>query len=148
MVLFSQIVNLSDTFGVLMIGTFVSAILLGGIYLQISFGIIFTYPTPIESIMGTPEGLGLTNHILEVSGKKIGIPAAICAFLSLRLRLPTKITQAQDGERSFRLTSIEQIPGLPETLAKCILASAAAIDITIAGTLSYYLHTKRTGFKQ
>uniref|UniRef100_A0A8H7XMU4 Uncharacterized protein n=1 Tax=Psilocybe cubensis TaxID=181762 RepID=A0A8H7XMU4_PSICU len=34
MSLVSQIVNLNDTFGVLMIGTVVTAVLLGGVYLQ------------------------------------------------------------------------------------------------------------------
>ncbi|PPQ96637.1 hypothetical protein CVT26_010677 [Gymnopilus dilepis] len=34
------------------------------------------------------------------------------------------------------------------SIAKAILSSAAAIDLTIAFTLSYYLHAHRTGVKQ
>ncbi|PPQ92447.1 hypothetical protein CVT25_009693 [Psilocybe cyanescens] len=48
----------------------------------------------------------------------------------------------------FRLHSLLDIPGLPETLAKVSLSTAVAIDITIASTLTYYLHTSRTGIKQ
>ncbi|PPQ94508.1 LOW QUALITY PROTEIN: hypothetical protein CVT25_014162 [Psilocybe cyanescens] len=48
----------------------------------------------------------------------------------------------------FRERLVSELPGLPETLAKAILSSAAAIDIVIASTLSYYLHKNRSGIKQ
>ncbi|PPQ94754.1 hypothetical protein CVT25_007685 [Psilocybe cyanescens] len=48
----------------------------------------------------------------------------------------------------FRLHTLLELPGLPETLAKMTLSTAVAIDITIASTLTYYLHTSRTGIKQ
>ncbi|PPQ94366.1 hypothetical protein CVT25_000611 [Psilocybe cyanescens] len=48
----------------------------------------------------------------------------------------------------FRLHSLLELPGLPETLAKMSLSTTVAIDITIAATLTYYLHTSRTGIKQ
>lgn len=35
-----------------------------------------------------------------------------------------------------------------QTLAKVSLSTAVAIDITIASTLTYYLHTSRTGIRQ
>uniref|UniRef100_A0A8H7Y2L0 DUF6534 domain-containing protein n=1 Tax=Psilocybe cubensis TaxID=181762 RepID=A0A8H7Y2L0_PSICU len=48
----------------------------------------------------------------------------------------------------FRLRSLLELPGLPETLAKISLSTAVAIDVTIAATLSYFLHSSRTGIKQ
>ncbi|PPQ84167.1 hypothetical protein CVT25_002033 [Psilocybe cyanescens] len=94
MVLFSQIVNLTDTYGALMIGTFVSAILLGGIYLQAYYYFV-TYSD---------------GPLLQITASSF-----------------------------FNRIKFDPVDLTP---------SAAAIDITIAGTLSYYLHKKRTGFKQ
>ncbi|KAH9481918.1 hypothetical protein JR316_0006448 [Psilocybe cubensis] len=103
--------------------------------LDISYGIIASNVLIVH--------LSYAYRIYHVSGRKALIPIAVVIVALIHFSLGWVLVAVL-----FRLSSVEQIPGLPETLGKAILSSAAAIDITIASTLSYYLHKKRTGFKQ
>ncbi|KDR70466.1 hypothetical protein GALMADRAFT_144750 [Galerina marginata CBS 339.88] len=76
-------------------------------------------------------------------GKKKFIPFAIAVVSLIHCAVGWAVVAILFRER---LTS--QLPGLPETLAKALLAAAVAIDAVIAYTLSYYLHTNRSGIKQ
>ncbi|KAF8890802.1 hypothetical protein CPB84DRAFT_1389776 [Gymnopilus junonius] len=84
-------------------------------------------------------------RIYHVSGRKKLIPLAI-SFVSLgHCALGWVLAGLL-----FRRTLESEILGDPllHGIAKAILGSAAAIDMTITFTLSYYLHKNRTGIKQ
>ncbi|KDR70475.1 hypothetical protein GALMADRAFT_144760 [Galerina marginata CBS 339.88] len=105
------------------------------IMLKLTLGIIGLIMTLVH--------LCYAMRIYHVSGRKKIVPIAI-AVVSL---IPCAIGWVVVAVL-FRDRLNAHLPGLPETLAKALLAAAIAIDVFIAYTLSYYLHTNRSGMKQ
>ncbi|KDR70469.1 hypothetical protein GALMADRAFT_144753 [Galerina marginata CBS 339.88] len=85
--------------------------------------------------------LSYAMRIYHVSGKKKVIALAI-GFVSLIHCALGWVVVAVLQNLAF------QRPVLSEMLTKAVLASAIPIDVIIAYTLCYYLHTNRSGMKQ
>ncbi|KAH9481048.1 hypothetical protein JR316_0005567 [Psilocybe cubensis] len=130
--------NLNDTFGAYTLGTFASSILFGVTCFQ-TYHYFNTY---------TDDGIFLKLTVITVSGFEmlhVGFSIhAVYHYLITDYLSPLSLLRPV----WFRLRSLLELPGLPETLAKISLSTAVAIDVTIAATLSYFLHSSRTGIKQ
>ncbi|KIJ37698.1 hypothetical protein M422DRAFT_781597 [Sphaerobolus stellatus SS14] len=87
--------------------------------------------------------LSYALRIYYVSGKKRILPVILLIISICHALLGWYLTGLL-----FKDRFIVSLPGTPETIAKAILASAVVIDMTIAITLSFYLHRSRTGFKK
>jgi len=82
-------------------------------------------------------------RLYYVSGKKVILPSLLGVVSICHALLGWYLTALL-----FKEKLLVNIPGRPETIAKVILSVAVGIDVTIAISLSLYLHKSRTGFKR
>ncbi|KIJ37697.1 hypothetical protein M422DRAFT_781596 [Sphaerobolus stellatus SS14] len=87
--------------------------------------------------------LSYALRIYYVSGKRLILPVILTMVSLCHASLGWYLTALL-----FKDRFIVNLPGTPETIAKVILSTAVGIDMTIAITLSLYLHRSRTGFKR